>query len=164
MTEEPFNPEDTMLDDAPQVDYFGFSKDTKFWFPDHKTYLILQAMNEGAKKKFQKLTQRDLVLERTSGNARMRVDAATERHEMIRESVKEWNLVRGDTPVPLNERNMKDFLELADPTLIEEIEKAIRKLNPWMLAEMTVEDIDREIANLQDMRKVAEERERGEAG
>lgn len=162
MTETQEHPE-VMDDESPQVDYFGFSKDTKFLFPDKKTYIVLQAMNEGAKKQFQKLTQRDLVLERQSGNARMRVDQATERHEMIRQSIKEWNLVRGGVLVQHNDRNVKEFLELANPSLVEDIEKAIRKLNPWMLAEMSVADIDREIENLQEMRKVAEERERGES-
>ena len=155
-----FEPEASF--EAPaQYDYFGFAKDDKFYFPDGVTWMQFNVMNEGAKTKFQKQTQKDLVLERQSGNARMKVDPGIERHEIIRQSVTNWNLVRGaqKTPVPYSDRALKDFLELSDPKLVEDIEKAIRKANPWLLGEMTVKDIDREIESLQEMRAVAEKRE-----
>lgn len=146
-----------------QSDYFGFASQEKFFFPDGVTYLEFDIMNEGKKSKFQKLTQRDLVLERQSGNARMKVDPSLERHALIRESVTGWNLLRNGVDVPYTERNLKDFLELANPKLIEDIEIAIRKANPWLMEEMKVEDIDREIENLQKLRETAVEREAGEA-
>ena len=147
-----------------QHDYFGFVSSEKFYFPDGVTWLEFDVMNEGRKTQFQKQTQRDLVLERQSGNARMKVDPGVERHELIRQSVKNWNLVRGaqNTPIEYNPKSLRDFLELADPKMIEDIEKAIRKANPWLMAEMTVKDIDREIDSLQEMRTVAEEREKNE--
>ena len=144
------------------VDYFGFQATEKFYLPDGQQYIEFQIMNEGAKAKFQKLTTKDLVVQR-GGDARMKMDPAQERHELIRQSVIDWTLTRGGQPVRFNPTNLKDFLELANPKLIEDLEKAIRKANPWLLGEMKVEDIDREIENLQEMRKVAEEREAGEA-
>lgn len=159
---------DTFVPDAPvaatvQQDYFGFQSNEKFYFPDGVTYVEFAVMNEGAKAKFQKLTQRDLVVERQSGNARMKVDPSQERHELIRSSVTGWNLLRNGQPVDFNPRQLKDFLELANPKLVEDLEIAIRKANPWLMDEMKVEDIDREIENLQQMRDAAVERERGEA-
>lgn len=146
-----------------QHDYFGFASSEKFFFPDGITFVEFDVMNEGKKSAFQKMTQKDLVLERQSGNARMKVDPGVERHELLRQSIKNWNLVRGSESILFNPRALKDFLELADPKLVEDIEKAIRKANPWLMAEMKVEDIDREIESLQEMRVVAEEREKGEA-
>ena len=90
------------------------------------------------------------------------MDAAQERHELIRTCVTGWNLYRGGSPIPFGERALKDFLELTDPRLVEDLEKAIRKANPWLLGEMSSEDIQKEIDNLEEMKKVAEERERGE--
>jgi hypothetical protein len=152
-----------MTDDLPaQEDYFGFSETHRFYFPDKVTFIEFKSMNEGDKAKFQKMTQKDLVLERQSGNARMKVDPATERHELIRTCVVDWNLTRGGAPVKFSDVQLRDFLKLANPKLVEDLEKEIRKHNPWLLQDMTVEDIDREIENLREMRKVAEERERGE--
>lgn len=146
-----------------QVDYFGFQRTDRHFLPDGVSYFEITAMNEGQKTNYQKKTSRDLVLERNSGNARMKVDPASERHELILECTVGWNLTRGGQPVPFNKVQMGDFLTLTDPKIVEDIEKAIRKMNPWLLAEMKVEDIDREIENLQEMRAVAVERERGEA-
>lgn len=153
---------DTQADQQVYDDYFGFASSEKWYLPDGKQYFEFEVMNEGKKSKFQKKTQRDVVLERQSGNARMKMDAAQERHELIKESVIGWNLYRGGQAVPFTDRALNDWLSLTNPKLVEGLEKAIRKANPWLLAEMTVEDIDKEIENLQEMRKVAEERELGE--
>lgn len=146
-----------------QIDYFAFQKEDKHYLPDGQTYVLISAMNEGEKTKFQKRTQRDIVLERRSGDARMKMDAASDRHELIRTCVKGWNLVRQGQLVPFTERTLKDFLELADPKIVEGIEVAIRKVNPWLLGDMSAEDIRKEIENLEEMLVVAEEREAGEA-
>lgn len=148
---------------ASQVDYFGFSETHRYNLPDKTSWIEFVSMNEGAKAKFQKLTSRDLILERQSGNARMKMDAAEERHGLIRECVTGWNLVRNGVPVPFNKVNLGDFLTLSNPKVVEGLEKEIRKANPWLLAEMTSKDIQSEIDNLEEMKKVAEERERGEA-
>lgn len=144
------------------VDYFGFQSTEKFYLPDNVQYIEFEIMNEGKKAKFQKLTTKDLVVQR-GGDARMKMDPAQERHELIRQSVTGWNLYRGGNPVPFSPTNLKDFLELANPKLIEDLEKAIRKANPWLMGEMKSEDIRREIENLEEMLKTAEEREAGEA-
>ena len=149
--------------EKPQQDYFGFSAPQKFFFPDGVTYIEFTKMSEGAKKAFQDKTSKDLVLERQSGNARMTVLQGTERWELIEASVTGWNLLRNGVPFPFSKPNLRDFLQLADPELVEDLEKAIRKANPWLLDQMTVADIDKEIENLKEMREVAEKREAGEA-
>lgn len=153
--------------DAPEaptfVDYFGFQSTTKWYLPDGVQYFEIQVMNEGMKAKFQKSTSKDLIMERKSGDARMRVNPADERHQLIKTCVVNWNLYRGGKPQPFGERALQDFLQLTDPRLVEDLEKEIRKANPWLLGEMSVEDIDKEIENLKEMREVAAEREAGEA-
>lgn len=146
-----------------QMDYFSFSSEETFTFPDGISQITFAVMNEGKKSKFQKITQRDLVMERSSGNARMKVDPSIERHALINESITGWNLKRGQgIDVPFNQRSRDDFMQLADPKVIEELEKAIRKANPWMLADMKSEDIQQEIDNLEEMKVIALEREAGE--
>ena len=153
--------EQPVVEQAP-ADYFGFQATETYTLPDGKQYIEFSIMNEGQKAKFQKMTSRDLVIQRNQ-DARMKMDPANERHELIRSSVTGWNLYRGGQPVVFNDRNLKDFLELADPRIIEGLEKAIRKANPWLLSEMKSEDIREEIKNLEEMLDVALERERGEA-
>lgn len=145
-----------------KVDYFGFQANERYYLPDGEQYIEFQIMNEGLKARFQKKTSRDLVVQR-GGDARMKMDPADERHELIKTCVVGWNLYRGNEPVRFTDQNLRDFLTLANPKIIEDLEKAIRKANPWLLGEMKAEDIRREITNLEEMLKVAEEREAGEA-
>lgn len=146
-----------------QVDYFGFEEFETIYLPDGTTWIKLQAMNEGAKARFQKMTQRDMVLEKQSGNARFKIDPSEERHELIKSSIVDWNLKRRGQPVRPDHVGIGDFLKLANPKIIEQVELAIRKLNPWLLQDMSVEEIDRQIDELRELRKTAEEREAGEA-
>jgi hypothetical protein len=146
-----------------QADYFGFSASDKYVLPDGVSYIEFQKMNEGAKKNYQDKTSKDLVLERNSGNARMSVLQGSERHALIKACVTGWNLTRGGQPVPFTGVALNDFLTLADPTVVEGLEKAIRKANPWLLAEMSSEEIQKEIDNLEEMKQVALKREAGEA-
>lgn len=150
-------------DVAEPIDYFGFRLTERYTLPDGQQYIEFEAMNEGAKKRFQQKTSRDLVLERRSGDARMKVDPGTERWILITESVTGWNLTRKGAMVPFARRNLDEFLELADPRIIEGLEKEIRKANPWLLGEMEPEDIEKEIENLQEMLEVAKKRKAGEA-
>lgn len=154
-------------------DYFGFSDEERHYLPgpdgkQSEYYLVLRRMNEGAKAAFQKKTSRDLRVERTTGNAVLKMDPGAERHELIKASVVGWNLKRRSPKnpaqiedAPFDPSNLNRFLDGSDPRIVEDVEKAIRKLNPWLMDEMSVEDIDREIENLQEMRKVAVEREEG---
>lgn len=146
-----------------QANYFGFASTEKFFLPDGKSFIEFSKMNEGEKKSFQDKTSRDVVLERNSGNARMNMLQGTERHELIRTCVKGWNLVDNNGPVAFGPQTLGQFLTVADPAVVEGLEKAIRKANPWLLAEMTSDDIQKEIDNLEEMKKTALARERGES-
>lgn len=162
----------TMTPDAPDspesfdkqpVDYFGFQETHRYTLPDGVQWIEFRSMNEGDKLKFQQTTSRDLVLERRTGDARMKMDPGSERHELIKTVVTNWNMFRGGQPIAFSKPNLGDFLTLADPKIVDGLEKEIRKHNPWLLGEMTSKDIKQEIANLEEMLVVAEERERGEA-
>lgn len=179
----------TVTDDTPQIDtaaaaqagvtleeevyedYYGFDTREIFYLPDGKQFVEFQPMNEGAKSKFQKLTNKDVVVERSTGNARMKMDPASERHALITESVTGWKLMRkvGDKwqPVPFSKGSpgaeLEKWLNIANPTVVEDLEKAIRKANPWLQGEMTVEDIEKEMDNLRELREEAIKREAGNA-
>ncbi|HEY6021682.1 MAG TPA: hypothetical protein VIY48_17990 [Candidatus Paceibacterota bacterium] len=145
-----------------QHDYFGFRETKRVMMPDGMTWVEISAMNEGQKSAFQKSTSRDMILEKGSGNARFKVDPASERHALLKACIVDWNFMRNGTLQPYGDAALRDFLQLADPKIVELIEREIRKLNPWMMQEMTVEEIDSQIAELEEMRRTAVEREAGE--
>lgn len=145
-----------------QQDYFGFGGEEQFFFPDGVTFITFKVMNEGQRAKYQKLTSRDFIMDQKRQEARVPMNPAEERHALLKSSIVGWNLVRRGNPVPFNERSLLDFLIDADPRLVDKIETAIRKANPWLLNELSVKDIDDQIEQLQEQRVVALEREAGE--
>lgn len=160
------------LEDVVYEDYFGFDERHIYTLPDGKQFIEFKAMTEGDKARFQRATNRDVVVERSSGNARMKVDPASERQELLKVTVTGWNLVTkgkdGDfKPVPFsigsNGSNFEKWLQNANPKIVQNLELAVRKANSWLLADQTVEDIDREIESLQEARLEAVKRESGDS-
>jgi hypothetical protein len=143
-------------------DYWGFEDKTRWYFPDGKQWIEHKRMNEGDKAKFQRKTTKDFIVERQSGDARMKVDPAAERWELLKTCVVDWFIYRNGRPEPFSPGIFDSWLQHADPKIIESLEKEIRKNNPWLLQNMSSEDIQKEIDNLLEMKEVAIEREKGE--
>lgn len=163
------------VEDTVEIDYFGFSSDERWYFPgqaklpeDQKQYLTVQKMNEGAKAKYQKSTNRDIRIQRTTGDARMSVDAVEERHQLIRISVTGAHVKRRLPDGTLRfddkkvERLISEWLEGGNPDHVQDLEKFIRELNPWMRTDMSTEEIDNEIERLQDLKREKADLEAGE--
>lgn len=144
------------------ADYWGTDETYKHYLPDGQQYFEFKIMSEGDKVKFQKMTNQDLIVGRDQ-SARVKVDPASERHTLIKTSVTNWTLTKGGEPVGYSKQMLEKWLEVAPPKIVEDLEYAIRMANPWMQAEMSVEEIDKEIERLYETRKQVAEREAGEA-
>lgn len=151
-------------------DYWGTYDTIKHFLPDGKQYFVIQPMNEGGKTRYQKLTNRDIVMsQRAQGEARIAVDPAGERHALIKESVVDWNLMQKApdgswSPAPFATRNLEAWLEKAPPHIVEKLEHAIRLANPWLQAEQTLEMVDEEMNRLYEIRKQLVNEAAGEDG
>lgn len=152
-------------------DYFGFGSTERWYFPDKKQYIEFQIMNEGQRREFQKKTNRDITFNRGTNDAKIKADPAEERYHLIVTSVVGWNLKRRRADGSFEDvtfskgsggSTLEQFLAKANPKLVDDLEFAIRKANPWMQAEMTVEEIEKEEARLADLKQQVLEREKGE--
>lgn len=150
-------------------DYFGFRDIRQWYFPDGRQHIEFKVMNEGDRKQYQSQTRADLEVVRSTGNARMSMNPAEERHILLGTSITGWHLVQKTPqgvfkPVAFSKQTLSAWLLQADPRIIDQLEKEIRKANPWLMQDMTVADIDKELDSLREMREVAVKREQGEAG
>ncbi len=145
-----------------QFDYFGFASTARFTFPDGVSWLDLKVLNEGERRRYQNESNREIKLGRSGGgDASLKMRPGDDKHLLLAMSITGWNLVKGGVPVPFNKNIVDQFLANADPSIIDKIEKRIRELNPWLLSEMSLEDIDEEIRNLEEMRNVKLREEEG---
>lgn len=163
------------LEDKVEYDFFGFDSEERWYFPgqdkvaeEDKQYFVVSKMNEGKKADYQSKTTQDVRIQRTTGDARFRMDASAERHTLIQLSVVGARVkLRSKASGQLEFHNgdhkqlLKKWLENGNPDHVQKLEQFIRDLNPWMRNEMSVEEIDKEIERLEELKK---ERAEAEAG
>jgi len=162
------------IDEPGFEDYFGFEETHKWFFPDGKQYIEFKIMNDGARGRYQQKTSKDVRLFKTSGDASIKVDPSQERTILFEESIVGWFIVKKNPETgewdaqpfdregkPKPGGNFDKWRAQANPVWISDLEAAIRKANPWLRAELTVKDIDEQIAELNVMREEAVKREEG---
>jgi len=151
-------------------DYWGTEETQRWYFPDNRQYMVVKVMNEGDRTKYERTTSQDITVERQTQNTHIKMDLAKDRHGLIKAAVCDWNLYRKDrhsgqmvqVPFQGNAPNGLDgWLQHADPRLVDELSLFIRKVNPWLFGEMTIEQIDEDIDRLQKVREDLVRREQG---
>jgi hypothetical protein len=98
---------------------------------------------------------------KATGDAILSMKSGEENLALLQAAMVGWNLTRGGEPVPFSPGSRDMFLDNTNPRVIDLILKDIRKHNPWLMAELSVEEIDKEIASLQEMREAKVKEEEG---
>ncbi len=149
-----------VVEEKVYADYFAQDAPMVHILPDGRSSITFRKFNEGQRRKYLNKVNRDVRVQKVTGDAIMSMKPGDERAALLEDAIVDWNLHRGGQPHQFNSKNLREFLDLADPKLIDDIEKAVKLANPWMLGDMEPEDIDREIKNLQELKaKILEERE-----
>jgi len=162
----PAGTEDEPLGEA-VVDYFACNEQFRCYLPDGKQYVVHQTLNEGARRQFLNATNREVKLHRKTGDASLKMAAGDEKHALLESAIVDWHIFKAGKPLAFSKDSpgstLSQFLTAAPPSVIDLIEKDIRKHNPWLQAEMSVEDIDEEIKSLQEMREQKVREQEGKA-
>lgn len=135
-----------------QVDYFSYSENANVLLPDGVSFVTIKKLNEGDRKKYQNATNREIALASRGGDAKVRLAPGDDRHALLKASIIGWNLSQGGNIVPFTNQALEMFLQRTDPVIVDLLEKEIRKFNPWLLGELTVEQIQTEIDALEEMK------------
>lgn len=167
---DPGIPADSMF--VGYANYFGFDERDKWYFPDGKQWIEFKKLAEGDRAKYLKATRSDVHLNQRSGEARIPFDQSKDRKQLLLASCTNWHVVRpsrnGGLELAPFGNNGSDGCEFAkwidrqDPALLGALEKKIRKVNPWLMNEMSSEQIRKEIVDLEDLLVAAEKREADE--
>jgi hypothetical protein len=134
------------------TDYFAFDEDFVIDLPDGVSKIFHKVLNEGKRTKYLSKVNRDVKFQKSTGDAIMRVGGGTEKAALLGVAITGWQLTSGGQAVPFSPQNLTRFLESANPKIVDLIEREVKKKNPWLLQDMTVEDIDAEIESLQEIR------------
>lgn len=143
----------------PIADYWsGPPADSKWYFPDGVQWISFLPLNHGMRARFSARTNKEMTLDRKSGNAKIKTDMSGDTDALLDISITGWYLLRNGVPQSFNKTLLSQFLQQAHPEIVDSLEKAIRKVNPWMDSEVTVDQIDEQIKELTELRaeRVAE--------
>lgn len=138
-------------EDYIEPDYFGVDDTRQVFLPNSRVqYVTIKALNEGERRKYLDRTNRDVKLDK-GGQASFRMSPGSERYELLKLAIVDWHMLRQGNPFKFGPRELDDFLTNTSPSVVDHIVKEVNKLNPWLLAEMSVEDIEKELDHLQEM-------------
>lgn len=151
------------LTERSQVDYFGFDETHRVVLPDGLSSIDHKTLNEGARRKYLNSVNRDVKFQKSTGDAIMRIASGDEKAALLKSAICGWSLVRNGQPFAFSDRNLAEFLDKASPAIVDIIHKDVQRANPWLTADVTIEDIDKEIAELQETRQRKIDEESGKA-
>lgn len=164
-------------DEASYEDYWGVQETFVFELPDGKQFFEIKPMDEGAKTRFQKLTNKGIRMNQRSQEAHLDIDPSDERHTLIQESLVNWRIMQrsadgtwSELPCPENESLRKRVIRenfagehaRFNPKIVQELEFFIRTKNPWMQAEMDLEELYKQRDEIDLLIKQRREAEAGE--
>jgi len=163
------------IETRPIVDYWSYGGTENWILPgqegvpaEYQQYITIKKMTEEDKIEFQTKTNKDIRVQKTTQDIKLNVNPALERKVLLELCVTGWFLFKpvpvsgGRTelkPIGYNAHERAVFFKGADPRLVQDLETAIRRLNPWMRNEATPEEIKQEIANLEEQLAEAVARE-----
>ncbi|QDF16952.1 tail assembly chaperone [Gordonia phage Luker] len=148
------------------VDYFAAPLPQRWYLPDGVQYFEYQELREGGKAAYEKLTNKDIRVQRSTGDARLSVDPAIQRQSLIRLSVTDVHLIQKDSGgrpqvVPFNKERPGKFWDnlftFFPAVLIDKLHQEIVKANSWLAADDDVEALKEERERLDERIQRAEE-------
>lgn len=156
------------IEDMKILDTWAYNIEEEWVFPDGIQKIFFKRMTEGEKADFQKRTNKDIRVQRSTGDAKMSVDPASERHALIELSVTGWKLYKkvrqGNREVmaetQFDKKALKDWMLNTNPKFVQDLERAIREANEWMKIDASVEALEAEREALDERIKAAKEAER----
>jgi len=148
-----------------QADYFGFEERQVCNLPDGVSWIEHQTLNEGARREYLNKVNKEVAIKRLSGDAVMKMQSGDDKHALLEAAIVGWNLTRAGQPVPFSKGSrgstLSQFLEKTDPKIVDIIEKDVRKHNTWLMVDLSVEDIQKQIDELEEMKAVKIKEEAG---
>lgn len=155
-----------IIEDRQYVDYFAEPETHRHYLPDGKQYFDFQELREGGKALYEKATNKDIRVQRATGDARLAVDPATQRQVMIRLSIVDAVLYQRNSQGRLEQlafdrnkpgRFWEICFEKLPAKLVQDLYEKIQKVNTWLAADDDLDALKEERERLNERIERAEE-------
>ena len=142
----------------PRIDVFGGQVTDKVDLGDDRSWIEVKRMNEGERRKYLAAIQRPMKVSR-DGEAEINFSPGADREALLQATIVDWDIMANEEEFKFSISAVRVFLNSANVDIVDKIEEAAREINPWLLDEVTIEQLDEQIEDLTKMRddKLAEE-------
>jgi hypothetical protein len=145
-------------------DYWGSDQTTTFYMPDGKQYFEIKKMNEGDRAKYQREAGMQMTAQRKTGDTKIDIDQAQDRMALITNSVINWHIVKKDpnnefVPLLFNKQVLRQWVTETGPNFVDNLVQAIRKFNPFLQEDLSVEDLIKQRDEVDELLVLARQRE-----
>ena len=151
------------LEDHPVEDYFAPGSVYVVPLPNGRDSISHKSLSEGDLRNYRKNTNRDVTLKRTTGEASIKLASGEDRYELLKIAICDWNLHRGDTPYAYSPNNIETVLKVFPPHILDLVEADVRKQNPSLRTDATIEDLRKARADIDTEIEAKEKEEAGNA-
>lgn len=145
----------------PRADYFGKPTVTTVMLPDGVSFIQHSKLNEGGKRQYLNAVNRDIRISQRTQEAHLKLAPGDDRAQLLKVAITGWDLTFEGQPLAFNPHNLKRVLEEFPPEVLDEVEKSVRVVNPWLTGDVTIEAIDEQIAQLEELRAQREAEDLG---
>ena len=141
----------------PRINVFAPASTKQVPIDDAGSYVEIKKFAEGDRRSYLSKTSRQVTV-RADQSFDTTLDLTSDRDAILAVGIVGWDLHDDDGPVPFSETTLRKFLKTAPTEIVDKIEEAIRDFNPSLKNDITVEELDEQIAELTKLRdeKLAE--------
>lgn len=143
-----------------RIDVFGGRITEKVELGDGVSWIEVKRMNEGERRKYLSDIQRPMKVSR-EGEAEINFNPGGDREALLKATIVDWDISANGEDFPYSDAGLRLFLNNADVEIVDKVEEVARTINPWLLDEVTVEQLDEQIEELEKLRDKKLEEEAG---
>lgn len=145
-------------------DYWGTDATTRYTMPDGQQWFEIKKMSEGNRAQYQREAGLQMTSQRKTGDTKIDIDQAQDRLALILNSVIGWNIVKRTgvnefTPILFNKHALREWVTQTGPNYVDNLIQEIRKFNPFLQEDLSVEDLEKQKAEVEELLVLARRRE-----
>lgn len=151
------------IEEPQAVDYFDFADTDKVPLPDGVQWVEIKALNEGERKRYQNQTNSQVGVSRATGDMNIKTKPGDDRHLLLSMAITGFYILKAGVELPFTPQNVGVVLDKFPPKVIDLIDKAVHQKNPWLMADLSLEDLVKQRDELNDLIATKEREEAGKA-
>lgn len=133
------------------VDYFAPTDRQWVTLPDGVQRVEIKVLTEGERRKYLSQTNSEVRMNQRTKDLTLKSNVGDDRKALLKVAITDWYVLRAGETLPFTDRNLDEALDKWPPVLIDEVQKEIQEINPWLLG--TEDDLESMLEERDELEK-----------